>query len=551
MTDELDALAAVIREDCPRAIWSQGVSLARSASITVEPSDDDDEIVLRFTLPGVAVARTIRLLVEEEDYVCDCSPLDDACEHVAASIIMYRKAIQSGMPLPMAKAGDGRVSYALIRSGGGVGLRRTVEVGGQHLEVKGAVLSFARRADLRITTGPTDLELERHLGPNEFNWIPPGKMKGTLKLLSRLSSVLFDGRKVDMSQRPIGAVARLVDAPKGFLLSVIQNPLIDEVFNNSVVRCGDTFRPLRDVGLTARELQIYRKGRVFTDGELSELMSVVLPDLRGRIDVDTEEASLPSLVDAPAHVEIHVQVEGHELVVAPCIAYGDPAIARVISGSLDLLGDVVPERDREREFSLYRQIRHDLQIDPHQETRFAGENAVVFTDRLKRWQGKIHGMALNNFELLGALQASVSLKEHGDDLKSGGQVAVHFDFALPGQAAKRASPSAVLSAWQANESLVPLLDGGWASLPVDWLARCGEIASHLLRARDERGVVPKSSLLDVARLCDSMDVDVPALLLISDASSLTLRPYPRLRFPRTSPQYFVTINVMESIGSCS
>ncbi|MEC8023162.1 MAG: hypothetical protein VX223_04465, partial [Myxococcota bacterium] len=152
MTDELDALAAVIREDCPRAIWSQGVSLARSASITVEPSDDDDEIVLRFTLPGVAVARTIRLLVEEEDYVCDCSPLDDACEHVAASIIMYRKAIQSGMPLPMAKAGDGRVSYALIRSGGGVGLRRTVEVGGQHLEVKGAVLSFARRADLRITT---------------------------------------------------------------------------------------------------------------------------------------------------------------------------------------------------------------------------------------------------------------------------------------------------------------------------------------------------------------------------------------------------------------
>ena len=44
----------------------------------------------------------------------------------------------------------------------------------------------------------------------------------------------------------------------------------------------------------------------------------------------------------------------------------------------------------------------------------------------------------------------------------------------------------IVAAWQRGDDWVPLLDGGVATLPVNWLERYGSLLADLLAARDER-----------------------------------------------------------------
>jgi SNF2 family DNA or RNA helicase len=115
--------------------------------------------------------------------------------------------------------------------------------------------------------------------------------------------------------------------------------------------------------------------------------------------------------------------------------------------------------------------------------------------------------------------------------------------AEPGAAAKRLDATRVLRAWQAGASLVPLPEGGWAPLPVDWLERFGDRVADLLAARNAAGALPTCALPDLARLCQTLEQPPPPgftglQTLLEDFASLpdaslpddvqaTLRPYQR------------------------
>ena len=52
---------------------------------------------------------------------------------------------------------------------------------------------------------------------------------------------------------------------------------------------------------------------------------------------------------------------------------------------------------------------------------------------------------------------------------------------------ERIRTATVLHAWQTGASLVPLQGGGWAPLPLDWLAQYGQQVADLLAAREVSG----------------------------------------------------------------
>ena len=72
-----------------------------------------------------------------------------------------------------------------------------------------------------------------------------------------------------------------------------------------------------------------------------------------------------------------------------------------------------------------------------------------------------------------------------------------------------ADPADAIRAWSRGESLVPLLEGGWAPLPSDWLDRFGHRIADLLAARDDSGELPVCCLPDLAGLCHELDQPVP------------------------------------------
>jgi len=89
---------------------------------------------------------------------------------------------------------------------------------------------------------------------------------------------------------------------------------------------------------------------------------------------------------------------------------------------------------------------------------------------------------------------------------------VEIAFEVPAAGGGRprgADPAAVVRAWREGESLVPLLSGGYAPIPADWLARFGARVADLLAARGDAGILPASALPDLARLCEELDRPPP------------------------------------------
>ncbi|MBT3220106.1 MAG: DEAD/DEAH box helicase [Proteobacteria bacterium] len=72
-----------------------------------------------------------------------------------------------------------------------------------------------------------------------------------------------------------------------------------------------------------------------------------------------------------------------------------------------------------------------------------------------------------------------------------------------------ADPLAALSAWRGGRSLVPLLDGGYAPLPLDWLARHGPLLRELLEARNARGEVGRNATAALVELLEDTEAEVP------------------------------------------
>ncbi len=80
----------------------------------------------------------------------------------------------------------------------------------------------------------------------------------------------------------------------------------------------------------------------------------------------------------------------------------------------------------------------------------------------------------------------------------------------------KADAKAVIQAFRQGESVVPLLDGGFAPLPGDFLAKHGERLLDLLNARRDDGTIPPAAQFDLAKLArDLGDPEPPTFQRLS------------------------------------
>ena len=498
---ELQPLFDAVRDAASSSAWSRGVELARGGSV-VGSEEDDDSVVLRVSAQDGLISPTVTLYPGDEDWDCDCRTQAAACEHVAAAVIALRHARSNGKALPKPTRTRGHIGYRLTSEGDGLAMERAVVADGEETPLRSTLSAVAsgRVEGPEFVASADDVAVEHCLGTKWRGRIPRGVLVSLLTPLSRCSDVTLDGRPVSASPHELGFELRVEDDGPGFRVRIRRSEPVDAVFDDCIARSGNALRPLTTPGLLGRELADYGgEGKHFPPDEAQRLVTEVVPELEERMPVTIVTLRLPRAVKETPRIMIETRREGDALEIFATLVYGDPPIARIDAGRLVPLGrGPVPLRDEAAERKLVRRLQNELEILPGRRASESGDAAVELATRLARFDAVVVGTAHAEFAKTPALE--VEYHADGDDF----QVTFHTsDAGEP----RHADPARVIAAWRRGESLVPLMEGGFAPLPRDWLARFGDRLADLLAARAVAGDVPAALLPTLAEL--NADVGEP------------------------------------------
>lgn len=547
--ESIKELLAQIREACGPSVWSRGVELARQDTVTGD-AETSEEIVLRVHSTGTAPGAVVRLFLADADWHCSCKGAEDPCPHVAAAIISLKRARDQGKSLPSSTHSGGKVIYRFSPTPSGLALERFVSQNGSEslLTVSLTAMASGRAKGPPVTPTSDDIEAELLMGEHTRGIIPAAIMPRLLKILSRNGDVHLDGKPIAISAEVLGLVAEVTDDGPGVRLIGKPDPEIIESWKNNAVRSRKGLHPFVMPRLSPAEEVLLRQGQFFGPRDFGDFLSAVLPALEEKIKVRIQSTRLPGRAEAlRPRLEIETQTVDETLVVESAIVYGDPVLARVRDGRLSLLSERVPMRDLEGEQRLKEELQREMQLKLGERVSFKNLDAVNFVSRLERFRGEVCGTGKERFKVHAPLLPVINTQTdhfgiafYSESPSYSGQFKVDPNQENQGLTGSRhADPMRVFAAWQAGESLVPLLEGGYAPLPAGWMAQHGQKVLELLRARAERGELPKSQWPALGALCGELGVDAPSsvtrlrekLLEYIDYSEGAQTPAPAVKLP--------------------
>ena len=522
MSADVEELFAEVRGACSPRSWSRGIELNRADAVD-GVSASDDEVVLRVKVPGQTVAPLVTLYPKDGEWVCECNAASDACEHVAAAVIALRQAHKAGHELPSSSKAGGRIGYRLRVEGDRMVVERAVVRDGaqQPLTVSLAALLSGRESGPAVEPSKVDLSIDRFLADKRVRALPHDSFVNLMALLSEAEDVELDGERIDVSAEPLRphGVLEGRGRAKGFVLRIAANATLARVVIPGVALCtGERpcLRPLGETQLTGLTLERLPTEEIFGPERVAQLVSELLPDLERRYDLDIRTPLPKSGGRGKPCVLLEVQQHGPTLSVLPLLVYGDPPNARIDDGRLVHLDGAIPIRDERAEQREMERLRVSLDLAVGRRSDYVGAEAVAMAARLRGYGGEVHGDAHGQRYPNAALRPELSTDGLGMRFVS--ESGEH-----------EADAAEVVRAFERGESLVPLMGGGWAELPVDWLGRHGASVAQLLEARRADGQLARHALPALAQLCDALEHPPPgrarsAARRWSKASSRCLAP---------------------------
>lgn len=537
----MEDFLSAIRAACSPNTWSRGVELARKLAIT-GVSEQDGEIVCRVKAAERTVPFTVRLYVEDEEWDCDCGNRSACCEHAAGAAIALNKARASGQRLPEGRSQGAKLVHCFTRHRGFLSVERVIRWDeSRQKPLRGSLASAVATQSEGVELSPSqqDLAVDRLLGQR-----PNGPLHAELgvqvvKLLGG-SSVELDGATVYVSTDPLRPVANVGETGDGFLVALKPDPRLEEVVAPGVGRAGNNLHLLQSTEAAGETWQQLPSEKVYRGSEVATLVTEVLPELSKHFTLSVNTERLPKL-DRNLRPREVVEVEqvGETLSVRANIVYGEPATCRVDGGRLVYLQGDLPVRNEASELRVAERIKARLGLTPGRRLTVSGSEATQLAVRLDRFDGEIIGRKRDSFIRGHVVQPRIG----PTTLTTGGDSGVP-DFVFQARDSDgtlaTASAESVLRAWQNGDPLVPLLEGGWAPLPADWLSRYGTALQQVFAARGQKELpaVVKPALVELYTALETApppDLE-PLRQLLYDPAALappalpedltaTLRPY--------------------------
>jgi superfamily II DNA or RNA helicase len=481
---------------------AQAAELARPGNV-LSQRETDDEAMLLVQVPGWSVPATAMLYPAEGEWACDCGGADP-CAHVVAAAMALELAHRTGAPLPSAGSVQASLRYTLTAARDGLRLARAIV--GPSDEVRPLDGALAD-AGVAISSTDADLAVDRLCDPRGGGLIAASDTAALLSALAACDDVRFDGRAVRVSTDEVLPRAWVEDHPKGFALRIERDPAVAAVVAPGVADTGDALRPLGAMDLTGARLEKLPRTRVFDAAAVSELVLKSLPELQARLPVEVRTKRLPALLKGlRPRVTMEVTLLSHAMSVLPTLTYGDPPIARVEDGRLVHLRGGLPVRDEAAEVREVHRLRDELGLLPGVRTAYRGTDAARFLAKLRAWSPAGSDTAASLFGTV-AVAPRLTARDTGFDLS----------FELPGGGeggapVRQAEAATVMQAWREGLDVVPLTDGTWAPLPLEWLRAHGHRVADLLAARDDDGEVTRAALPALAQLCEALEAPAPPRL---------------------------------------
>ncbi len=510
------ALLEALKEECPSALWSRGVELARAGVVAGEERDGA-EWRFRVRETGRPIPPAVSLYPEDSEWECDCGGRFEACEHAAACAVAATQAPGGPESLFTGPDANGSIRHNLVATPGGLIVeRRILRPGGTNDEgpgrsgdpddnrsdgdgdgvgVDGTLLDLVagRSADLGVAPTHADLDVDRFLsgfgGRRTDRPIPFDRVAGLLRLLVGVSDIRLDGRAVRASSEPLYPRASITDAngDRGAVeLTIEADPEVDAIVAPGVLLRGGVLHPFGAGGRFGERWEKLPLRRTFEPSEFAELIGQVLPELRRTVPLEIHTQRLPREKAALSPViRFEIDMEGGSVDILPLLVYADPAdksatpTARVDAGRLVHLGGAVPLRDEPAEKRLQLALKDRTNLMPGRRVRLEGADAARVLAEIEEFErsGR-HGGGPQTERARAELVARLITSDSGDD----DAAAVDVAFEVAGDGDLQVSAGAVITAWREGIGLVSLGGGAFARVPD---AEVFQTKKHNLLSKDE------------------------------------------------------------------
>ena len=498
----LSALKDQIRRALPDKTWGAAVALARDGAV-LGVTDDGEEICLNVKMRGRAKPFKVWLWPDDPDMGCDCGA-DGPCVHGAAAVIAagtHKSAKTSALPEP-SETWQVKIRYDLTSHG------KSLAVSRMAVWPDGRTRKIARAlAQENLVASRADTQAERLLVRHGEAPLPAESLRRFLVFIEGTDHATLDGTKVRLRSEHIRFQAKVTDAGEGFRLALVRPPGIDTLFRGAAL-LGRELRPTSHGDLSTSERHELIKGVTYLARDAHRLVSSDLPRLQTKIDVVVATTRLPRGDALEPRVRLRLRAVPEGLEVDSSIVYGDPPVLTIRDGTVSVHGDIVPVRNVGAERIARRRFEDRLGVMVGRKVRLAPMQAAEFLDRkLALHEGDVEGTPEpDRFRV-----HHTTLTPHLDVAPAAGAdghqrwgLDVQFD-----SANGRADAHEVLRAWQLGRSLVPLMDGGYAPLPMDWLSTHGPQLRELFDARDANGTVDRVATGALVELLEDTEADVP------------------------------------------
>lgn len=498
-----DTFFAAVRAASLPAIWSDGVTLAREGAVRRDRRTDD-ELCFRVRASGHAVDVSVSLYVLDDEWSCTCGGHADPCSHVAAAAIAEKQGqaqTDDGAESATAAAPAlAHVAYHFTIQEHRLLLRRAIrQPDGSETKLVGLLSSAmaARKVPSNLAPTQNDLRVDRITEGRAELRVPMHEISALFDALASSEHVSLEGAAARVAPETILPVAEIADDQGGFLVTLRAPPELEQVIARGVGRAGGVLRPLAQREVAGDRFEHLPVRKRYGARDAATLAQIVVPELEATMaDVQIKSRKLPARTQLlRPRLDFEMTHQDGLLFVLPRIVYGDPPVARVEGDTLVSLGNVAPKRRPEEENHLTLALRDALNLVPGRKIDFRGAEAARFLSELRRFR-EARGEEGKEFEAIGTLEAHVSL--------DGSTLDVWFE----GDGHKADAPS-VLSAWRAGLELVPLLGGGFAKIPKDWLQKHGARVTELLAARDDAHKVPPVLAPELNALCKDLEIPTP------------------------------------------
>lgn len=524
----MEELLSAVRAACSPTTWSKGVELARRLAVT-GVSDEDGEVLCRVKATDRTVPYSVRVYPEDAEWDCDCGARTACCEHVAGATIALNKARQSGQRLPEGRSQGAKLVHCFTRHRGFLSVERMIRWDEtKQKPLRGSLASAVASQSEGVELSPSqqDLAVDRLLAQRQNGPLHAELGVQVVKLLGG-SSVELDGQVVYVSTDALRPVATLSEKDDGFSVKLEPEPRLDEVIAPGVGRAGGNLHLLQSTEAAGETWQQLPSEKTYRGADVATLVTEVLPELSKHFSVSVNTDRLPKLDRnlRPREV-VEVEQTGETLSVRASIVYGEPATCRIDNGRLVYLRGDLPVRNEAAEHRVAERIKVRLGLTPGRRLTVSGSEATQLAVRLDRFDGEIIGRKRDAF-----IRSNVVEPRIGSTPNPGGGLP---DFVFQARDADgslaTANVDAVLRAWQNGDPLVPLLEGGWAPLPSDWLSRYGPDLARVFSAR-ENGQVSPAVKPALVSLYAALDTPAPADLeplrqLLHDPTALGAPPLP-------------------------